>query len=113
MNDVVIGNILGTTVLINQDDEIQIITNPESDMTQYVTDAAIIVSIINDANGNPIYIGKCYSQNGSSVVALQALPIWQISGLTYDGSGNFLTQSWASGGNNQLIFNNYASYIYS
>lgn len=110
---VTVANILKTVVLLDENFNIQVITTPESNMTQYVTDAAIVVVAINDANGNPLYIGKCYSVAGTSVTALQALPIWQISGLTYDSNGNFLTQAWATGGNNELIFNNYAGYTYS
>lgn len=55
-----------------------------------VSNGEVEIRCQNDANGNPIYIGKAIV--GSSEDDL----VWQICFMTYDAHDSLLTKKWAS-----------------
>jgi len=67
----------------------------------------------NDADGNPIYIGR------AKVGSVTNKAVWQISFHTYDTNGSLLSKTWPEnsiGGNSteyEFIWNDRASYIFS
>ncbi len=65
------------------------------------------VSLDFDGNGNLIYIGLAIPGTP------QYIPAWQIRKLTYDGSGNLLTITWADGSRSfNYVWDNRASLTY-
>lgn len=52
------------------------------------TNGELSVRLVNDASGNPIWVGK------AAVGALEALVKWQIAKLVYDANGNLISVTW-------------------
>ena len=52
------------------------------------TDGEVSVRIVNDANANPIYIGR--ARCGSS----ESFEVWQVSKLAYDANNGLVSMKW-------------------
>lgn len=57
------------------------------------TDGEMSIRLVNNASGNPIWVGKAI------VGASEALAKWQISKLAYDGNGNLISVRWPQDSN--------------
>ncbi len=60
-----------------------------SDRREYiVSNGELEIRCINDASGNPLYIGKAMVGTGETELK------WQISAQTYDANDGILTKKW-------------------
>lgn len=83
-----------------------------SQHTPGMTDATDQVSYTtefdNNGGSSPVYIGQALPGTATSVAK------WRIKKLTYDGSGNILSTTYANGvATFSNIYDNRASYTYS
>lgn len=61
----------------------------ERDRREFIVqDSEVALSAINDANGNPIYLGR------AKIGVLQAESKWQIQKITYDGNQAVTRIEW-------------------
>ena len=78
-----------------------------------VQDSEVAIRLENDADGNPIYIGR------AKVGIEEDDPRWQISFNEYDASGNFISRTWPENANNvassdyEFLWSDRATYTYS
>jgi|ERR1051325_2573503 hypothetical protein len=86
---------------------------PKDRVEFIVYNSEMMILCENDAEGNPIYIGR--AKIGSSPTAA----VWQISFHTYDANNSLLSKTWpvnsvgAESANYEFVWANRASYTYA
>jgi len=100
---------------------------PRSDSVEYKQSAPWTLAIENDANGNPVYIGRAVPANcllyagASPAVDPKSKPIWQIQKNTFQAltvggvTGYYVTDIQWAGGTDTFsnVWNNRASVTYA